>query len=508
MIPTISDRMRLRMRCKRLAVEMTARGIAVHEVNRENLRAPAQAKLEHYAQLCAEAAEALGWDRTEAQFSHWAEHPTEVTKAGKPKKIRVYIQQKVPFNAASTDQWTMLLVDKLGMQPLAYTETKQPRWDAEVLERLKSSGNLQAPRSRDDRARYSRSRKLARLASVGVTYKEVQKELGTYIVGLPVHPNGRIHPMWAAMNANTLRWTSEGPNAQNIPKHLRSILTHSRYLDLRIAGGSGWRGGWILETDHSQQELRTIALLSGCKLLLEAYANKADVHRLNAAAMFGISPADVTAEQRDVSKNATFAMCYRATIEKMLSIFHSDERFKHVTYKMLQRMVDNFFAERPEIRAYHYRMEEMAAAGKIVEALSGHELVTCGIVDPALCANFPVQTAGAKMMADALLEVDERFDPTRQRILGNNHDAMLYETDDEDPMETQAIVVDAMEKVHTLNGNSLKYLSETKMSASSWGESVEMKNDGSLVVKNNATGDHAGNRRKAWLALGPALEAT
>ena len=484
--------MKLRMECKNLAVRMTARGIAVHEVNRENLREPAQAKLEFYRAACEDAARALGWNKQEAVFSHWSESETEVTKAGKPKKIRVYRQQDLPFNAGSTHQWTELLIDKMHLTPLAYTETRQPCWNAEVLEKLKSSPN----------------RKLARLAEVGGKFKEVQKELGTYIVGLPAHPNGRTHPMWAAMNANTLRWTSAGPNAQNIPKHLRSILTHSRYLDLRIAGGSGWRGGWILETDHSQQELRTIALLSGCKLLLEAYANKADVHRLNAAAMFGISPADVTAEQRDVSKNATFAMCYRATIEKMLSIFHSDERFKHVTYKMLQRMVDNFFAERPEIRAYHYRMEEMAAAGKIVEALSGHELVTCGIVDPALCANFPVQTAGAKMMADALLEVDERFDPTRQRILGNNHDAMLYETDDEDPMETQAIVVDAMEKVHTLNGNSLKYLSETKMSASSWGESVEMKNDGSLVVKNNATGDHAGNRRKAWLALGAALEAT
>ena len=492
-VPSLLDRMKLRMRCKNLAIGMTHRGIAVHEVNRQALREPARARLEHFRELSAEAAVALGWRKFEEKFDGWVESEAETTKAGKPKKVRVYKQEPVAFNAGSTHHWTALLIDQLGMAPLAYTETRQPCWDAEVLEKLKSRPN----------------RKLARLAEVGVKYKEVQKELGTYIEGLPVHGDGRIHPMWAAMNANTLRWTSEGPNAQNIPKHLRSILTHSWYSDMRIAGGAGWHGGYILETDHSQQELRTIALLSGCKRLLDAYAKGADVHRLNAAAMFGVDPKDVTADMRDISKPATFGMCYRATIPTMLSVFHSDERFKHVTFRMLERMVDSFFAEHPEIRQYHYRMEDMARAGRIVEQLSGHELVTCGIVDPALCANFPVQTAGAKMMADALLEAEAKFqaEPDLGRhILGNNHDAMLYETGEEDFRPAMAIVVDAMEKVHSLNGNSLKYLSETKVSASSWGESIEVKNSGDLVVKNSAAGDHASARRKAWLAFGPVLE--
>jgi DNA polymerase-1 len=489
--PSLLDRMKLRMRCINLAVKMTHRGIAVHEENRRALIGPAQEKLELYRDLSRDAAAALGWSRHEAVFSHWEDHPSEMTKQKKPKRIRVYKQEPVHFNAGSTHQWTALLVDQLKMTPLAYTDTGAPCWDAEVLEKLKSSRNP----------------KLRRLAEVGVKFKEVQKELGTYLEGLPVHPNGRIHPMWAAMNANTLRWTSDGPNAQNLPKHLRSILTHSWHRETLLGGGAGWTRGFLLETDHSQQELRTIALLSGCKRLLSAYAASQDVHRLNASAMFGVDPKDVSADMRDISKPATFGMCYRATVATMLSVFHSDERFKHVTYGMLEKMVESFFSQHPEIRAYHYRMEDMARKGKIVEALSGHELVTCGVVDPALNANFPVQTAGAKMMADALLEVDSKFDPSYQAILGNNHDAMLYECGSDDFSETMGIVVDAMEKVHTLNGNSLKYLSETKVSASSWGESIEVKNSGELVVKNGAGGDHAASRKKAWAAFGPCLEA-
>ncbi|MCC4119203.1 DNA polymerase, partial [Aromatoleum toluclasticum] len=91
------------------------------------------------------------------------------------------------------------------------------------------------------------------------------------------------------------------PNLQNIP--------------IRTAEGRRIRAAFIaprehviVSADYTQIELRIMAHLSGDARLLEAFALGEDVHLATAAEVFGVTPAEVTSEQRRYAKVINFGL--------------------------------------------------------------------------------------------------------------------------------------------------------------------------------------------------------
>ena len=70
------------------------------------------------------------------------------------------------------------------------------------------------------------------------------------------------------------------------------------------------KGGLIVSADYSQIELRIMAHLSCDSHLINAFRNNQDVHAITAAQIFGISPEEVTADQRRIAKTANFGIMY------------------------------------------------------------------------------------------------------------------------------------------------------------------------------------------------------
>jgi DNA polymerase-1 len=136
-------------------------------------------------------------------------------------------------------------------------------------------------------------------------YREVEKLRSTYGVSLidSVQQDGRIHAVFNQTVARTGRLSSENPNLHNIP--VRSA--DGRRLRYAFVAKKGWQ---LAVSDYNQIELRILAHLSQDAGLLAAFASGEDVHRTIAASVFGVTPAKVTSEQREIAKAVSYGLAY------------------------------------------------------------------------------------------------------------------------------------------------------------------------------------------------------
>lgn len=111
------------------------------------------------------------------------------------------------------------------------------------------------------------------------------------------HDNGRIYSSYVQIGTRTGRYTSSGPNAQQIGKDLRYLFK------------AGY-GRTLVECDYSNIEMRLAAEISGEPTLCQLYHEDADVHRVTASKIFHVEVDEVTKEQRQTAKTINFGALY------------------------------------------------------------------------------------------------------------------------------------------------------------------------------------------------------
>jgi DNA polymerase I len=139
------------------------------------------------------------------------------------------------------------------------------------------------------------------------------------------HDGGRIYSSYQQIGTRTGRYTSSGPNAQQISKELRYLFQ----------AGSGRA---LVECDYSNIEMRLAAEISGEPTLLRLYHEGADLHKVTASKVFGISEDEVTKEQRQTAKIINFGALYGGGIHYLMEEIPSlskDEAEKYLdAFKM------------------------------------------------------------------------------------------------------------------------------------------------------------------------------
>jgi DNA polymerase-1 len=166
------------------------------------------------------------------------------------------------FNPASSDQVAELLYDRLGLPVARRTQTGK-----------------RGVREEDLRALPTVSEEATSAVALVLRHRRLDKLLGTYC-SIPdkVGPDGRFHPEYNQLGAETGRFTS------------RSVIqTPPR------DGASGVRDGFvaapgrrIVAADFDQQELVLLAALSRDEALLDAVRAGVDLHGLAAVRVFGL----------------------------------------------------------------------------------------------------------------------------------------------------------------------------------------------------------------------------
>jgi DNA polymerase-1 len=255
---------------------------------------------------------------------------------------------------------------------------------------------------------------------------------GTYTDKLPkmINPaTGRVHTSFGQATAITGRLASSDPNLQNIP--IRTAEGR-RIRSAFIAGP----GRYIVSADYSQIELRIMAHLSDDPRLLEAFAQGEDVHRATAAEVFGLTPIEVSNEQRRAAKAINFGLIYGMSafgLAKQIGVERS----------AAQAYMDRYFARYPGVARY---MEETRATARekgYVETVFGRRLWLPEIRSPnagrrqgaeRAAINAPMQGTAADLVKRAMIAVQDWLDSEAMRtlLLLQVHDELVLEVVDDE----------------------------------------------------------------------------
>jgi len=133
------------------------------------------------------------------------------------------------------------------------------------------------------------------------------------------HDQGRLYSSYQQIGTRTGRYTSSGPNAQQISKDLRYLFKADP-------------GRALVECDYSNIEMRLAAEISAEPTLRRLYHEGADLHKVTAAKVFGVQVDEVTAEQRKTAKVINFGALYGGGIPYLMEAIPSISKDDAQTY--------------------------------------------------------------------------------------------------------------------------------------------------------------------------------
>ena len=283
-------------------------------------------------------------------------------------------------------------------------------------------------------------------------YRAVRKLLSTYIDPLPTYVSretGNIHTTFNQALTATGRLSSSKPNLQNIP------IRTERGKEIRKAFVPSRPDGVIVSADYSQIELRIMAHLSCDMHLIEAFRKGQDVHAITAAKIFGISPEEVTADQRRIAKTANFGIMYG------ISAFGLSQRL-HISRAEAKKIIEDYFANFPAISSY---IEDTLAAARetgYVETIFGRRRYlpdinsknsTVRSLAERNAINAPIQGTSADIIKMAMINVDKRLkqEGLQSRMVLQIHDELVFDATREEVEVLCRIVKEEMENVTRLS---------------------------------------------------------
>jgi DNA polymerase-1 len=316
-----------------------------------------------------------------------------------------------PFNLNSPKQLAEILFTQQGLPVVKKTPSGGPSTDEEVLEKLAED--------------YPLPKKI-------LEHRSFAKLKNTYTDKLPkmINPaTGRVHTSFAQAVAVTGRLASSDPNLQNIP--IRTA--EGRRIRSAFVAPANHR---IVSADYSQIELRIMAHLSDDPRLLEAFAQGEDVHRATAAEIFGLTPIEVSSEQRRAAKVINFGLIYGMSafgLAKQIGV----DRTAAAAY------MDRYFARYPGVARYMEDTRAIARDKGYVETVFGRRLWLPEIRSSnagrrqgaeRAAINAPMQGTAADLIKRAMLAVQDWLDAQRMKTLLvlQVHDELVLEVPDEE----------------------------------------------------------------------------
>ena len=316
---------------------------------------------------------------------------------------RIYEQAGEKFNINSPKQLGVILFEKMQLPGSKKTKTGYST-SADVLEKLAP----EQPIIRDI-----------------LEYRTLAKLKSTYADGLLtcLDADGRVRSTFQQTVTATGRLSSTEPNLQNIP--IRMEL--GRLIRKVFVPQDGYV---FVDADYSQIELRLLAHMSGDEVLINAYNEAQDIHRLTASQVFNVPFEEVTDLQRRNAKAVNFGIVYG------ISSYGLSEDLS-ISPKEAKKYIDHYFETYPKIKEFLDGTVAKAKEEGCVRTLYNRrrpvpELSSSNFMQRAfgerIAMNSPLQGTAADIMKIAMIRVDRRLRSMKSRILLQVHDELLIET--------------------------------------------------------------------------------
>jgi DNA polymerase-1 len=334
-----------------------------------------------------------------------------------------------PFNLNSPKQIGEIFFDKLQLPVVKKTPSGTPSTDEEVLQKL--AENYPLPK-------------------ILLDYRSLSKLKSTYTDKLPkmVNPDsGRVHTNYAQAVAVTGRLASNEPNLQNIPVR----TTEGRRIREAFIAPPG---SVIVSADYSQIELRIMAHISGDESLLRSFAEGEDVHRATAAEIFGVSPQEVTSEQRRYAKVINFGLIYGMSAFGLASNLGIER-------SAAQMYIDKYFTRYPAVARYLANTRLEAKEQGYVQTVFGRRLWLAEINSPngprrqaaeRAAINAPMQGTAADLIKLSMIAVQNWLEAEglQSKMVMQVHDELVLEVPEAELAYVRQKLPQLMSSVGTL----------------------------------------------------------
>ncbi|MBC7766326.1 MAG: DNA polymerase I, partial [Hyphomonadaceae bacterium] len=288
------------------------------------------------------------------------------------------------FNINSPKQLGVVLFEKLGLPIIKKTKTGYST-DVDVLEKLKDKHAI-----------------IPHLMS----YRQLAKLKSTYADGLVhvIEPRtGKIHTSFNQTIAATGRISSTEPNLQNIP--IRTELGR-QIRKMFVASNDDYV---LVDADYSQIELRVLAHIAHDPVMIGAFLNDEDIHRITASQVFAVPLAEVTSQMRSNAKAVNFGIVYG------IGEFSLAEDLK-ISRKEAKRYIDSYLMKYEKVKQYmHDTVESAKEKGYVTTLLNRRRYIpelkssnfNMRSFGERVAMNSPIQGTAADIIKIAMIAVHD-----------------------------------------------------------------------------------------------------
>jgi DNA polymerase I len=325
------------------------------------------------------------------------------------------------FNLASPKQLGEILFEKLGLDKRKTKKTKTGySTNHAILEKLQGDHPI---------------------IDKILEYRTLAKLKSTYIDALPLlvrKDTKRVHTNFNQTLTTTGRLSSSDPNLQNIP--IRTEF--SKQIRKAFIPQENWL---LVSADYSQIELRILTHLSQEPVLLDAYKNNLDVHKVTAQLLF--DKEDISSEERRLGKIINFGVIYGMGAQRFA-------REAGVTPSQGKEFIEKYRSRYSKVFAYLENVKKQAISQGFVETILGRRrylnfesetikrLKGTSISEINLdnikdnyndiqllrgAANAPIQGSSADIIKIAMIKIDQILQDFQAKLLLQVHDELVFE---------------------------------------------------------------------------------
>ena len=230
--------------------------------------------------------------------------------------------------------------------------------------------------------------------------------------------DGRIYARFNQTGTFTGRYSSSGPNLQNIP---RGDMRHC------FAAPAGRE---MVDLDFSGMELRALCSprIADEKQMADAFNRGEDIHRYTASLMFKVKPEEITDEERRQAKAVNFGAAYGSGPGGLVAYFQSLGQL--ISWEEGDAFLRAWISSYPAIERWHNNAREVVKGEGDVRMVDGRRRFLIG--DSArhtIYCNNQVQGSCASATKLALYGVWKELPALdlSARIVGAIHDEILIE---------------------------------------------------------------------------------
>lgn len=299
------------------------------------------------------------------------------------------------LNPSSPKDLEYLLIGRLGLPIVRYTDKGAPSFDKHAMEEYELLlSNKQDP-----------------TAQRILEYRGWQKACSTYFekfIDL-VSADGRLRPNFKLHGTRTFRLSCETPNLQQIPRQTSEAKRWGLNTKKCITAPPGWK---LWELDYSNLELRLAAIYSGQDNLIQAFNTGQAIWDYMSSLLGGW--------EKNKTKTVTYATLYGAGT-KRLSLTMG------VPLPEAKKTKKKYFDTFPRLKWASETINQGAKDQGFVSYWTGRKRHFPSTESPHKAFNSVLQGGGAEVVKRALIEIAETVCDNFCRLVLTVHDSIVLE---------------------------------------------------------------------------------